>query len=77
MECIRVAQQLIFCIFTFSTIEEGSSAPSPSNFDLDQLNAFVERYASRVPNFYRALLKREPDDEQRAGAAGAETSLSP
>ena len=55
VECIRIAQQLVFCIFTFNGIEGATGARSraSSQFNLEQMNAFVLRYASRVPNFYR------------------------
>ena len=40
IECIRVAQQLVFCIFTFNTIEKSVSGVS-TEFDLGQLNEFI------------------------------------
>ena len=52
VECIRVAQQLVFCTFTFNSIELDASY-NQSDFDLDQLNDFIRGCANRVPNFYR------------------------
>ena len=60
---MRVAQQLVFCIFTFNKIEKAVPGSS-TEFDLDELNSFIQRYANRVPTLYRSLLKKTPVQEE-------------
>ena len=41
VECLKAAQQLVFCIFTFNEVEEGTPG-SAQVFEIDQFNAFIE-----------------------------------
>ena len=42
IEIMRVAQQLVFCIFTFNKIELAAPG-TPTDFDLGELNEFIKR----------------------------------
>ena len=50
---IRIAQQLVFSVFAFNELTMSSNPKRALDLDVTQLNQFIERYACRVPNFYR------------------------
>ena len=45
-------------MFSFHEIAFNPAKKVAIDVDIDKLNQFVERYACRVPNFYRHLLEQ-------------------